>query len=147
MTNPMTEARLFELIEIWGAEPSCWPEGEQAAARALLKAAPEKFEIVLRDARALDGLLGAVPEVVPSPMLTEAIMASAPRAAKARVGWFRLKAPWMPVSGMAAATFGLLMGLTVAPAASASDDLDAEVQELVISALGFDASGYVEDVE
>lgn len=145
MTGQMTDTRLIELIETWGADPAGWPEAEQAAGKALLAAHPERFADALGAARGLDDLLGALPDALPSAELTRAIIAAAPRAApapKSRARWFGFKAPWMPASGMAAAAFGLMMGLTVAPAASADNDVSAEVQELVISALGFDPENY-----
>lgn len=152
MTRTMTDDRLIELIEIWGADSNSWPESEREAGEALLRAKPEWFAGALAEARALDGVLGALPELEMPRALTEAIIAAAPRAKTApkggRQGWFGLRTPWAPASGFAAAALGLLMGFTVAPAASANDEMTAEVQELVVSALGFDAATYaVEDLE
>lgn len=152
MTYRMTDDRLIELIEIWGADPASWPVAERGAGEALLRAYPERFAGVLGEARMLDGLLGALPEPEMPRALTDAIIAAAPRAKLApkggRQGWFGIKAPWAPASGFAAAALGLLMGFTVAPSASANDEMTAEVQELVVSALGFDTATYaVEDVE
>ncbi|KCZ98901.1 hypothetical protein HPO_08374 [Hyphomonas polymorpha PS728] len=151
MTYSMTDDRLIELIEIWGAEPASWPEAERAAGQALLRAHPERFAGALAEARALGLMLGALPEPDMPRALTEAIVAAAPRPKAARGNiqkWFGLKTPWAPASGFAAAALGLFMGLTVAPVASADDDMTVEVQELVVSALGFDTANYaVEDVE
>lgn len=152
MTHSMTDDRLIELIETWGADTASWPAAERASGEALLRAYPERFAGVLAEARALDGILGGLPEPEMPRALTEAIIAAAPRAKMApkggRQGWFGLKTPWAPASGFAAAALGLLMGLTVAPTASANDEMTAEVQELVVSALGFDTATYaVEDVE
>ncbi|MFN4025342.1 MAG: hypothetical protein ACK4MQ_10945 [Hyphomonas sp.] len=150
MSERMTDTRLIELIEVWGADPASWPAEERASARALLAAHPDRFSDALEAARGLDILLGALPEVLPSPALTAAIIASAPRPANAYglPRWFSFKAPWFPASGFAAAALGLFMGLTIAPAAIAEDDLDAEVEALVMSALGFDPAAYpVEDME
>ena len=145
MTNQMTDSRLFELIEIWGADSHAWPEQERVPAEALLRAHPERFAEALASARALDAAIGSLPELKPSPALTEAIIAAAQRArpaAKEGRSWFGLKTPWAPASGFAAAAAGLLMGLTMAPAASAADEIDSEVQVLVMSALGFDPANY-----
>lgn len=150
MTERMTDTRLIELIEVWGADPASWPAEERADARALLAAHPDRFADALDAASRLDTLLGALPEVTPSPALTAVIIASAPRPAKpfGLPRWFSFKAPWFPASGFAAAALGLIMGLTVAPAAIAEDDLDAEVEALVLSALGFDPAAFpVEDIE
>ncbi len=151
MTHSMPDDRLIELIEIWGAEPSSWPSAERPSAEALLRAHPDRFAETLAQAQALDLMLGALPEPEMPRALSEAIIASAPRPIVRRRGlqsWFGLKAPWAPASGFAAAALGLFMGLTVAPVASADDEMTAEVQELVVSALGFDATTYaVEDVE
>ncbi|MFN7055821.1 hypothetical protein [Hyphomonas sp.] len=143
MTAQITEARLLELIECWGADTLSWPEAERASAEALLAAHPDRFANALAAARALDAAFDALPEAVPSAALTEAILAAAPRPRrKAARGWLGLKTPWAPASGFAAAVAGLMMGLTMAPAASAADEIDTEVQELVISALGFDVSAF-----
>lgn len=151
MTHSMTDDRLIELIETWGADPASWPEADKAAGKALLTAHPERFAATMAQARQLDLMLGALPEPEMPAALTQAIMDAAPRPKLAGGGlsrWFGLKTPWAPASGLAAAAVGLLMGLTVAPAASADDEVTAEVQELVVSALGFDPATYaVEDVE
>lgn len=151
MTQSMTDARLIELIETWGAEPASWPEADKAAGKALLVAHPERFAETIAQARQLDQMLGALPEPEMPAALAQAIMDAAPRPRRAGGSlsrWFGLKTPWAPASGLAAAAVGLLMGLTVAPAASADDEVTAEVQELVVSALGFDPATYaVEDVE
>lgn len=150
MSERMTDTRLMSLIESWGADPASWPAEERAAAEALLAAHPGRFASVLEQARQLDMALEALPEVTPSPALMEAIIASAPRRSKpfGLPRWLSPRAPWLPASGLAAAALGLVMGLTVAPAAIAEDDLDAEVEALVLSALGFDPAAYpVEDIQ
>lgn len=151
MTHSMTDARLIELIETWGADPASWPEADKAEGKALLGAYPERFAEPIAQARQLDLMLGALPEPEMTAALTQAIMDAAPQPKRAGGGlsrWIDLRTPWAPASGLAAAAFGLLMGLTVAPAASADDDVTAEVQELVVSALGFDPASYaMEDVE
>lgn len=145
MTHQMTDSRLLELIETWGADPRAWPADERGAAETLLRAHPERFAEPLAAAHALDAAIGSLPDLTPSPALTEAIIAAAPRPRRAaRDGrtWFGLKTPWAPASGFAAAAAGLFMGLTMAPVANASDEIDTEVQALVISALGFDPGNY-----
>ncbi|MFN4184782.1 MAG: hypothetical protein ACK4M6_08335 [Hyphomonas sp.] len=152
MTHTMTDDRLIELIETWGAEAVSWPEAERAAGTALLRAHPERFAGALAQARQLDLMLSALPEPEMPRALTQAINASAPRLKKTpRTGlpcWYGLKTTWAPARGFAAAALGLFMGLTVAPVASAEDDMTVEVQELVVSALGFDTASYaLEELE
>lgn len=151
MTHAMTDDRLIELIETWGAEAAAWPEAEREAGKAHLQAHPERFAAALAQAKELDTILGALPEPAMPRDLTETIIAAAPRPKSVRGGlprWFGLKTPWAPASGFAAAALGLFMGLTLAPAASADDEVTAEVQELVVSALGFDTATYaVEELE
>lgn len=151
MTHNMTDARLFELIETWGSDPAGWPDGERASGKAHLLAYPERFAAAIAHARELDLMLGALPEPEMPAGLADAIVSSAPAPRRATGGlprWFGIRAPWAPASGLAAAALGLFMGLTVAPAASADDEVAVEVQELVVSALGFDAASYaVEEVE
>lgn len=151
MTHAMTDDRLIELIETWGADPACWPAADREAGRALLAAHPERFADVLAQAQRLDLMLGALPEPEMPRTLTEAIIAAAPRPKRTGSGlprWFGLRSPWAPASGFAAAALGLFMGLTMAPVASAEDEMTAEVEALVVSALGFDTATYaVEELE
>ncbi len=141
----MTEDRLIELIEAWGADPSGFPESERAGARALLAARPERFAAAIASAQALDAVLARVPEVLPSAALTEALVASAPKAAapRGRAGFSRF-APWAPASGFAALAAGLFMGVMVAPVASASSDT-TEVETVLEHALGFDPAAFTEE--
>lgn len=142
----MTEDRLIELIEAWGADPSAFPEAERAAARAMLAAQPARFAAAIAEARALDAALERMPEILPSLALTEALIASAPKARPA-TGGFRLPkfAPWAPASGFAALAAGLFMGVMVAPAASASSDT-SEVESVIEHALGYDPAAFTEEL-
>jgi hypothetical protein len=142
----MTEDRLIELIEAWGADPAGFPEAERAAAKALLAANPSRFAAALEEARALDQALSRVPEVLPSRDLTEALIASAPQPRRAR-GAFGLPrfSPWAPASGFAALAAGLFMGIMVAPAASAASETD-EVETVLEHALGYDPAAFTEEL-
>lgn len=142
----MTEDRLLELIAAWGADPSGWPEAEQPAARALLAVQPERFAAALAEARALDEALAGLPDILPSTALEEAIIASARRPRAARNG-FRLPkfVPWAPAGGFAALAAGVMLGLVVAPAASATSDTD-EVASVLEQVLGYDPTVYAEDL-
>ncbi|MFN7163707.1 MAG: hypothetical protein ACK4P2_02710 [Hyphomonas sp.] len=142
----MTEDRLIELIEAWGADPSAFPEADRAGAKALLAAQPERFAQALADARALDAAFARMPDIRPSPALTEALVASAPKP-KSRAGRLRLSKiePWAPAGGFAALAAGLFMGVMVAPAASAASDTD-EVEIVLEHALGFDPAAFTEEL-
>jgi hypothetical protein len=142
----MTEDRLIELIEAWGADPACFPEAEQAEARALLAARPERFASARKAAHALDAALAGLPEIRPSPALTEALIASAPKQPSARGGFrFPKFAPWAPAGGFAALAAGLFMGVMVAPVASAASDT-TEVETVLEHALGFDPAAFTEEL-
>ncbi len=142
----MTEDRLIELIEAWGADPSAFPETERAAAKVLLTARPERFAHALAQARALDAAFARMPDVLPSPALTEVLIASAPEQ-KAAASGFRLPkfAPWAPASGFAALAAGLFMGVMMAPVASASSYTD-EVESVLEHALGYDLAAVAEEL-
>lgn len=142
----MTEDRLIELIESWGADPSAFPEAERAAARALLATNPARFAAAIDEARALDAALARMPDILPSAALTEALVASAPKPKRAG-GGFRLSkfAPWAPASCAAALAAGLFMGLMVAPTASADSDTD-DVQALLEEAIGYDPAALSEGI-
>ena len=129
----MTTERVFELIETYGAEPGAWPEGERAAAAALLEAAPEQFEAALSEARALDQMLMAEPAPEPSASLSEAILAQAPRARGARksVGeWlssliFPQGVRWPAGAAFASLVMGLVGGYAYASTGIGYDQADA----------------------
>lgn len=142
----MTEDRLIELIEAWGADPSGFPEADRTAAKALLAARPERFAAAISGARALDAALARMPEILPSAALTEALIASAPKA-RPVTGSLRLPkfAPWAPASGFAALAAGLIMGVMVAPAASAANDAE-EVEAVIEHALGYDLAVFTEEL-
>jgi len=142
----MTEDRLIELIEAWGADPDGFPEAERAAAKAMLAANPARFAAALEEARALDLALERVPEILPSRDLTEALIASAPKPR--RPGFLSSLpkyAPWAPASGFAALAAGLFMGIMVAPAASAASDTD-DVESVLEHALGYDPAAFTEEL-
>ncbi|WP_291201959.1 hypothetical protein [Hyphomonas sp.] len=142
----MTEDRLIELIEAWGADPSAYPEADRAAARALLAAHPQRFADALAEARVLDAALARMPEILPSTTLTDALVASAPKPRRAAGGFGLPKfAPWAPASGFAALAAGLFMGVMVAPAASAASETE-EVERVLEHALGFDPAAFAEEL-
>ena len=114
----MTNERLLELIEAYGAEPGGWPQDECEAAEALLAANPAVFEPALAEARALDAVFGR--DVLPDAPagLAERILAGAPRAADRSEGLLsrlgRLIAPnglrWPAGAALASLMMGLKAG-------------------------------------
>lgn len=144
----MTDDRLMELIEAWGADPNAFPEAERAAAKALLAAHPQRFAAALASARALDAALGGLPEILPSAALEEAIIASMPKPRAARSDWRLLQFfRWAPAGagGFAALAAGLFMGAMLAPTASATSDTD-EMAIVLEHALGYDPVAYSEEL-
>lgn len=140
---PVTEARLLEILDSWGADPAAWPAGERAGALALLQARPDLFGQALAEALALDELLAALPLPMPSDALTASILSGAvpgrpPRAARwaSPVQAGRLR----PVAGLVAAAAGLVMGLMAAPATGGTQP--DELETLVVAVLGFDMNAY-----
>lgn len=117
--NDMTEARVLELIEAYGPEPSAWPQAERAAAEALLQSQPEAFESALEGARLLDAALAAMPEPQAPAGLAERIIASAPISpAPAQLGFMSKVKSWLSVGGsvipsasaLASAAVGMIVG-------------------------------------
>lgn len=131
--NGMTEDRVLELIEAYGAEPMGWPEDERDAARALIEADPDAFADALAVARALDEAmeLEQVPE--PSARLADAILAAAPTAPPARASLFgglsSLLFPqgvrWPAGAALASLLMGLVGGYAYASTGAGYDQVDS----------------------
>jgi len=139
MTQKMTDARLVELINAWGADANAYPASERAAAKALLAAAPDRFSAELRAARDMDTLLGGISDVTPSAALTAALIDSAPRARTQRRSWFASMPRWPAVGALASLAIGLAIGLGTAQTEPANTNEDA-VDTLIYAALGFDTT-------
>jgi|TARA_R110002020_G_scaffold224599_1_gene434317 hypothetical protein len=139
MTQKITDARLIELIEAWGADANAYPERDREAAKALLAAAPERFAAELKVARDMDGLLGGVSDVMPSTAFTAALVDSAPRAPAARRSWFAAIPRWPAVGALASLAIGLAIGLGTAQTAPAGSSEEA-VDTLIYAALGFETT-------
>lgn len=139
MTQTMTDARLIELIEAWGADATAYPESERDAAKALLMKAPERFAAELKAARDMDALLGGMPDVMPSPALTAALIDSAPRARTQRRSWFAAMPRWSAVGALASLAIGLAIGLGTTQTAPTNTTEEA-VDTLIYAALGFDTT-------
>jgi hypothetical protein len=144
MTKMMTDARLIELIEAWGADVNAFPETERDAATVLLADAPQRFTTHLMAAREMDVLLGAVPEVTPSATLTAALIDLAPKPKLQRRSWFAAIPRWPAVGALASLAIGLAIGLGTAQPVASDASQDA-VDTLVYAALGFDTLTYTQE--
>jgi hypothetical protein len=81
-TPGMTLDRVRHLLDAYGARSAAWPEGERAAAQALIDGSPAARALWLA-AREVDDLLGVV-EVVAPPALAARVLAAAPRRRRHR---------------------------------------------------------------
>lgn len=116
----MKAERLHELADAYGADLRRWPASERAFAESLIAADPS-LKAVLDQAAALDALLDAAPNPVPSAALTARIRAAGPRA-KSRLG----KAFWYLGAGWAAAACaGVVAGVGLTTHLTADARADA----------------------
>lgn len=105
----MTPERLETLAASYGADPARWPEAEQAAARALLRASPGARAVLAREA-ALDAALLAWRVTAPGAALAGRIAVAMSAQAAARRRW-RL---WLSnLAGAAALAGGVAAGIGV----------------------------------
>lgn len=142
----MTDARLLDLIDAYGAEPMCWPEDERRAAEAWLRSNPSRFAAALEAARRLD--LAFEAEILPQVPggLAARILADAPSAPRRKTGWLSGIAPalmpnglrWPAGAALASLMMGLVAGYATAPAA-AENDFQTEAENVVYAALGYDS--------
>lgn len=133
----MTDERLLTLIAAYGADPSAYSEAEQADARALLLAAPERFAEAIDGEQSLDALFARLPEIAPSEAFEAKLIASGPVPARTEKRARSWGLRWPAIGGaLASLAVGLTAGLTVAAPASASDTTAEEVDTLVMAALG-----------
>lgn len=124
----MTLDRFSILTDAYGADLRRWPEGERAAAEALL-ACDARARLVREEADVLDGLLDAAPRPVVSTLTRERVLASAKasalsKRAPARHFWSRLA--WFAGAGWAAAAFaGVAFGFSLTGSLTKSEVADA----------------------
>lgn len=129
----ITTDRVLELIEVYGAEAGAWPEDERDAAMAHLLVSPDLFASALETARALDQMLLREDAPEPSPALSEAILASAPRPNSVHSnsigGVFALIFPqgvrWPAGAALASLLMGLVGGYSYASTGVGYDQADA----------------------
>ncbi|SME91818.1 hypothetical protein SAMN06265365_101445 [Tistlia consotensis] len=125
-TMTMTEARLRELLDCYGAEERRWPEAERAAARSLLTQHPD-LDAERSRAAALDRLLAQAERPRASGALIGRLVEAAPRG---RRRWLTDLWPfgpaWQPAFGLALA---LLLGLASGPLLPQSDTTQTVTQD------------------
>lgn len=139
----ITEARLRELLDSYGGRAERWPDGERAAALALLAERPD-LEDERRGAAALDGLLALAERPRASSALLGRLVESAPRG---RRQWLADLWPfgpaWQPAFGLALA---LMLGLASGPLLPQADATQtAEQTGFDEMAVLFDPPVYGED--
>lgn len=76
----MTSERFLALIAAYGADARRWPEGERAAAKALVAAEPAAVHAAMDEADTVDALLHLSPCPQPSIALRDRVIASAAEA-------------------------------------------------------------------
>jgi hypothetical protein len=119
----MTPERFAELVEIYGAEPRRWPQGQRQAAKAFTGDHPKEAATILETARRLDEALDRYVVPGPSAKLIRMIMESAPsiRAAARRARLLRQGASFAAV-GLAGALAGALAIAVLVPVSSPRDE-------------------------
>ena len=154
MTMTMTDDRLLDLIDAYGAEPMAWPEDERAAAEAHLAAHPARFAEAIDTARMLD-LAFSADEVPEAPGgLAARILNEAPAATPERQGiGARLRSlvfpnglRWPASATAAALVMGFSAGVFSAPA-TADDTYTHAGEDVVYAALGYGGfETYIDEV-
>ncbi|WP_273184187.1 hypothetical protein [Hyphomonas adhaerens] len=141
MTPTLSDERILDLIEAYGADPVAFPEAERDAAVRRMNEAPSLFAKALDEARRLDQFLDIVPETEVSASLRDSLLASAPkpaRAARPERGLWRFLPGWLPAGAVASLVMGLMIGVNVSlPASVASAQTTDETDAVMYAALGF----------
>ena len=116
--------RFAALVDAYGASPARWPEGERAAAVALMKVSAEARRLA-EEADHLDRLLDA-PETAPATRaLQERLLAAMVDRGPSRLQSRAWLAPvrWLPVGAVACSLLlGVAMGTQVPRLAGIDDD-------------------------
>lgn len=134
MPRRMDKQKFEHILATHGSSPDRWPDADRAAALQFCATAPQAAAM-LREARALDTLISALPDIGPSPELSARITAAAfaqsrtaelslqdgqlsiaadyrRRMRRLREGLWPFGPLWRPAAGLALpALFGLLLGL------------------------------------
>lgn len=113
--------RFQALSEAYGGDIGRWPEAERGAARALAQASRQALAL-LADAQGLDHTLAAHALPAPGQALRAAILAGAPQPRRryALPGWFSRAG--LGAGLVAAASAGVIVGLTLASSPAAGED-------------------------
>lgn len=133
----MTPDRFETLAEAYGGDIARWPSQDRDDAALVLAADPDFAARVLNRARGLDEMLDAWTPLPVSADLREAVIAIAPRARPSVQAWL-----WRAGLGAglaAACAAGLVVGVGLAPDATAADEVAAVLGS-------FDGVESVEDV-
>lgn len=138
----MNRERLQDLIDAYGSDPRCWPEGDRMAATAWMAEHADVTARLLSDAHALDAALDASPRPVVSHELRQRVIASAAMSPRPGVlGWLSGFAPappsrslWLSGAGCAAAVCaGVLVGQTLTGPITADLQADAVLDQAMLA--------------
>ena len=150
----ITDDRIHDLIDAYGAEPGAWPEDEAAAASARIAEAPDVFADSLAAARLLDLSLNSLLDAEPGANLSSRILATAPTAISTRRSLFTWLGDIVMPQGArwpaGAVLASLLVGISAGPAVAdlTSGPVESEADEVVYAALGFaDTDTWVEETD
>lgn len=127
MSAPLTDERLIELIEAYGADPAGWPEPWDEAGRAALMAPGPRLAAVLEAAEGLDRMLAGLAPVDPPAGLAARILETAPAPPPVRrsgrlAGFLSGRALWPAPAALASLVLGLMIGVSLPGDTSGSSD-------------------------
>lgn len=136
MNVSIDRSRLFDLLEIYGADLNRWADDERRAAEALIEADDAEFVQALDEARMLDDVLGRDEVAPPSIALETKILNSAPTPNTSPIGerrsFFALTGGvlprWASAAGMALALVG---GVGVGYAQTSADTEQAYAEAVL----------------
>lgn len=122
----MNEARFMELIGIYGADLSRWPEESRGGAAAFLEVAPHRIKDIWESERAFDHLLALEKDSPASIALETQIIAASPIRRSAPYGGLQglWKMPKWAAGGALAASLavGFAVGYAGEPAHAPASD-------------------------
>ncbi len=131
----MTETRFLELLAIYGADLSRWPQADRIAMDGYLEAAPHRLRDLWESERSFDTLLGLERDAPAPVSLEKRLIAAAPARRPARVTrklFGRWTAPQWATGGAIAASLalGFAVGYAGEPQGTL-DDLAIEAPEML----------------
>jgi hypothetical protein len=141
-TSGRLEMAVFErLLEVHGSRIERWPEASREQLGGLLESSP-LARMRLEEAKRLDALLDALPDVEPAPELLARITslpARHPRSQRAR--WWPFNSPLTPLFAWGtAAMLGVLLGVVAPDFAEPLDDESADMATLDVPAADDDGN-------